>query len=130
LVHYGVLWIIEDYISSLLKFGLDSTGKNSWWWLSMSTLPRARRSVLLPTEFVPWVEARLREGFEVHVVYVSCGFGYGLNRASIRAGPHCYVIAPQKLDEGNTRVKTDGRDGHALCLRLDRYLAATKTLWP
>ena len=78
-------------------------------------------------EFVPWVQARLREGFEVHVVvYEACGFGYGLYRALLQAGASCYVIAPQKLDEGNTRVKTDGRDGHALCLRLDRYLAGNK----
>jgi hypothetical protein len=35
-----------------------------------------------PTEFAPWVEARLREGFEVHVVYESCGFGYGLYRVA------------------------------------------------
>jgi transposase len=79
-----------------------------------------------PAEFVPWVEARLREGFQVHVVYEACGFGYGLYRALLQAGAHCYVIAPQKLDEGNTRVKTDGRDGRALCLRLDRYLAGNK----
>jgi transposase len=75
---------------------------------------------------VPWVEARLREGFEVHVVYESCGFGFGLYRALLQAGAHCYVIAPQKLDERNTRVKTDGRDSRALCLRLDRYLAGNK----
>ena len=78
-----------------------------------------------PAEFVPWVQA-LREGFEVHVVYEACGFGYGLYRALLQAGAYCYVIAPQKLDEGNSRVKTDGRDGHALCLRLDRYLAGNK----
>ena len=67
-----------------------------------------------------------REGFEVHVVYESCGFGFGLYRALLQAGAHCYVIAPQKLDERNTRVKTDGRDSRALCLRLDRYLAGDK----
>ena len=70
--------------------------------------------------------SRLREGFEVHVVYESCGLGYGLYRALLQAGAHCYVIAPQQLDERNTRVKTDGRDGRALCLRLDRYLAGNK----
>jgi hypothetical protein len=39
---------------------------------------------------VPWVEARLREGLEVHVVYESCGLGYGLYRSLIQAGAHCY----------------------------------------
>ena len=73
-----------------------------------------------------WVEARLREGFVVHVVYESCGFGFGLYRALLQAGAHCYVIAPQKLDERNTCVKTDGRDSRALCLRLDRYPAGNK----
>ena len=87
--------------------------------------PRPPR-VFAPAEFVPWVEARLREGFEVHVVYESCGFGFALYRALLQAGAHCYVIAPQKLDERNTRVKTDGRDSRALCLRLDRYLAGNK----
>ena len=51
------------------------------------------------------VEARLREGFEVHVVYESCQFRFGLCRVLLQAGAHRYVIAPQKLDE---RVKTDG----------------------
>src|SRR5258705_5781093 len=87
--------------------------------------PRPPRG-FAPAEFVPWVEARLRESLEVHVVYESCGLGYGLYRSLIQAGGHCYVIAPQQLDERNTRVKTDGRDGRALCLRLDRYLAGNK----
>ena len=68
----------------------------------------------------------LREGFAVHVVYEACGFGYGLYGALLQAGAKCYVVAPQKLDEANTRVKTDGRDSRALCLRLDRYLAGNK----
>jgi hypothetical protein len=111
---------------SLLKMDLTSIGRNSSWWLSTTTLRRPRRSDLLPRNSCPGVEARLREGFEVHVVYEACGLGYGLYRALLQAGAYCYVIAPQKLDEGNTRVKTDGRDSHALCLRLDRYLAGNK----
>jgi transposase len=79
-----------------------------------------------PAEFVLWVEARLREGCEVHVVYEACGFGYGLYRSLLKLGAHCYVIAPQKLDERNRRVKTDGRDARLLCLRLDRYLAGNQ----
>jgi transposase len=77
-------------------------------------------------EFVLWVEARLGEGCEVHVVYEACGFGYGLYRSLLKLGAHCYVIAPQKLDEHNKRVKTDGRDARLLCLRLDRYLAGNQ----
>jgi transposase len=32
------------------------------------------------------------------------------------------VVCPQKLDEHNKRVKTDGLDAKALCLKLDRFV--------
>ena len=54
------------------------------------------------------------------------GLATGSTARCSRLELHCYVIAPQQLDERNTRVKTDGRDGRALCLRLDRYLAGNK----
>ena len=92
----------------------------------MSRRRRVRRIVVLARNFVLWVEARLGEGCEVHVVYEACGFGYGLYRSLLKLGAHCYVIAPQKLDEHNKRVKTDGRDARLLCLRLDGYLAGNK----
>jgi transposase len=75
-----------------------------------------------PSEFLPWVETLLRKGHEVHVVYEACGFGFHLYRALQRAGAHGYVIAPRKLDEQSTKVKTDNRDAATLCQRLSRYL--------
>jgi len=36
------------------------------------------------------------------------------------------VVCPQKLDERNQRVKTDGRDAKALCLKLDRYVEGNR----
>ena len=87
----------------------------------------ARR--FLPTEFLPWVESLLRAGHRIYVVYEACGFGFGLCRALEKAGATCYVIAPQKLDERGTRVKTDALDASALCQRLSRYVAGnTKEL--
>jgi transposase len=111
---------------SILKLGLD-IHKEKFVVVAQHdhATPRAPRR-FAPSEFIPWVEARQRQGFEVHVVYESCGFGFGLYRALVTAGAHCYVIAPQKLDERNTRVKTDGRDAKTLCLRLDRYLQGNK----
>jgi transposase len=111
---------------SLLKIGLDIHREKFVVVAQYDHATPRPPHRFAPAEFVPWVEARLREGFEVHVVYEACGFGYGLYRALLQAGAYCYVIAPQKLDERNTRVKTDGRDGQALCLRLDRYLAGNK----
>jgi transposase len=84
-------------------------------------LPKAARR-LRPSEFVPWVEGLLRQGHRVHVVYEACGFGFTLYRQLIALGAHCYVIAPRKLDEECSRVKTDPRDATTLCQRLWRYL--------
>lgn len=62
----------------------------------------------------------------MHVVYESCGFGFGLHRALLAAGAHCHVISPQALDESRSGVKTDGRDARTLCLRLDRYVQGNR----
>ena len=80
----------------------------------------ARR--FLPGEFAPWVESLLRAGHAVHVVYEAGGFGFWLCRRLKAAGAHCVVIAPRKLDEARTGVKTDPRDALTLCQRLWRYL--------
>ena len=82
-------------------------------------LPKTARW-LRPSEFVPWVEGLLRQGHSVHVVYEACGFGFTLYRQLIALGAHCYVIAPRKLDEERSRVKTDPRDATTLCQRLSR----------
>jgi transposase len=84
-------------------------------------LPKTARR-LRPEQWVPWVEELLRGGHTVHVVYEACGFGFSLYRQLIAAGAHCYVIAPRKLDEECSRVKTDPRDATTLCQRLSRYL--------
>ena len=91
-------------------------------------LPKAARR-FAPSEFVPWVEGLLRAGHTVHVVYEACGFGFGLYRQLVAAGAHCYVIAPRKLDEQRTGVKTDPRDATTLCQRLSRYARATRASW-
>jgi len=83
-------------------------------------LPKAARR-FAPAEFVPWVKGLLRAGHSVQVVYEACGFGFGLYRQLRAAGASCYVIAPRKLDEQSTGVKTDPRDATTLCQRLSRY---------
>src|SRR5438105_6328115 len=71
--------------------------------------------------FLQWAARLQREGGEIHAVYEACGFGFGLGlqRQLSALGIHCYVICPQKLDERNRRVKTDGLDAKALCWRLN-----------
>ena len=81
--------------------------------------PPARHS---PTGFSSWVEQKLKGGHSVSVVF-ECGcFGFNLQRSLQKMGARCYVITPVDLDERRTRVKTNGRDATALCLRLGRYL--------
>ena len=71
--------------------------------------PRAPRSSS-PDQFLPWIDGLLREGHRVHVLYEACGFGFGLCRQLRERGVDAQVIAPQRLDERHTGVKTDGRD--------------------
>src|SRR6266480_1125341 len=77
--------------------------------------------------FLHWA-ARLKEksGAQVHAVYEACGFGFALQRKLSALSINCYVVCPQKLDEHNRRVKTDGLDAKALCLKLDRFVQGTK----
>src|SRR5947209_6069919 len=72
--------------------------------------------------FLHWAAKLQSQGGEVHAVYEACGFGFSLQRQLSALGIHCYVVCPQKLDERNKRVKTDGLDAKALCLKLDRFV--------
>ena len=72
--------------------------------------------------FLHWAAKLKSRGGEVYAVYEACGFGFSLQRQLSALGIECYVVCPQKLDEANKRVKTDGLDAKALCLRLDRFV--------
>jgi len=63
--------------------------------------------------FLHWAAKLKREGGQVYAVYEACGFGFTLQRRLSVLGIHCYVVCPQKLDERNKRVKTDGLDAKA-----------------
>jgi transposase len=76
--------------------------------------------------FVHWAAKIKSRVAEVHAVYEACGFGFGLQRKLNALGIHCHVVCPQKLDERNKRVKTDGLDAKALCLKLDRFVQGNK----
>jgi transposase len=76
--------------------------------------------------FLLWAAKLKSQGAEVHAVYEACGFGFGLQRKLTALGIRCYVICPQKLDERNRRVKTDGLDAKALCLKLDRFVQGNR----
>jgi len=76
--------------------------------------------------FLHWAAKVKSQGGEVHAVYEACGFGFGLQRQLAGLGIQCHVVCPQKLDERNKRMKTDGLDAKALCLRLDRFVEGNK----
>ena len=76
--------------------------------------------------FLHWAATLKNQGVQVYAVYEACGFGFGLQRQLTALGIECYVVCPQKLDERNKRVKTDGLDAKALCLKLDRFVQGTK----
>jgi transposase len=76
--------------------------------------------------FLYWAAKLKQRGAEVYAVYEACGFGFTLQRQLCALGINSYVVCPQKLDERNKRVKTDGLDAKALCLRLDRFVQGNK----
>ncbi len=76
--------------------------------------------------FLDWATKLARSAAKVHAVYEACGFGFGLQRQLSALGIDCYVVCPQKLDEQNKRVKTDGLDAKALCLKLDRFVQGNR----
>jgi transposase len=107
---------------SVIKIGLDVHARLYVGVLQYDhLLPKPARR-FSPEAFVPFVEELRRRGHTVQVVYEACGFGFGLYRELLRIGAHCYVIAPRKLDEQSTGVKTDPRDAATLCQRLSRYV--------
>jgi transposase len=76
--------------------------------------------------FLYWASKLKTQGREVHAVYEACGFGFWLQRKLTALRIHCYVVCPQKLDELAKRVKTDGLDARALCLKLDRFVQGNR----
>jgi transposase len=77
--------------------------------------------------FLYWAaKLKQKSGAEIYAVYEACGFGFSLQRQLSALSIKCYVVCPQKLDEHNKRVKTDGLDAKALCLRLDRFVQGNR----
>ena len=75
-----------------------------------------------PTEFLDWARSQLTLAGAVHSCYEAGAFGYGLHRQLTALGVHNVVVAPQRLDERHTGVKTDKTDARALVLKLDQYV--------
>jgi transposase len=67
------------------------------------------------------VKKKIAQGDTVHAVYECCGFGYTLHEELVRAGAHCIVTTPMRLNLERRR-KNDRMDGRELCVRLSRYL--------
>src|SRR5438132_12301030 len=76
--------------------------------------------------FLHWATKLKSQATEVYAVYEACGFGFSLQRQLSALSIQCYVVCPQKLDEQNKRVKTDGLDAKALCLKLDRFVQGNR----
>jgi transposase len=59
---------------SLLKIGLDIHLEKFVMVAQYDHATPRPPQGFAPAEFVPWVQARLGEGLEVHVIYEACGF--------------------------------------------------------
>src|SRR5882724_558036 len=108
------------------SLGLMCTRIFMWWSSRWAEPIPSRRSVFQKQGFLHWSSKLKSRATEVYAVYEACGFGFGLQRQLSALGIHCQVVCPQKLDEQNRRVKTDGLDAKALCLKLDRFVEGNR----
>jgi len=76
-----------------------------------------------PTEFLDWARRQLLVAVTVRSCSEAGAFGYGLHRRLTELGVHNLVVAPQRLDERHTGVKTDKTDARALVLKLNQYVS-------
>jgi len=104
------------------SLGLMCTRIFTWWWSRKAGAIPSPASVFQKQAFLHWASKLKSRGAEVYAVYEACGFGFCLQRQLSALSIQCYVVCPQKLDEQNRRVKTDGLDAKALCLKLDRFV--------
>ncbi len=112
-----------------MKFGLDVHAAQITVCRQIDGLlpqpPQKRRW----DECLEWIEAHVRAQAVVHTCYEAGPCGYGLHRQLAALGVENLVVAPQKLDAKNRRVKTDQRDARELCDRLDRYVRGNRTVF-
>ena len=99
-----------------------------WWSSRWAELIPSRRSVLQSKRFYtgrPSSRSKARAPkCTPSMKRAGLVFRCSGNLAALGIG--CYVVCPQKLDEQNKRVKTDGLDAKALCLRLDRFVQGNR----
>jgi len=109
-----------------LKLGLDVHLRFSMAVLQKGHLTPQPPRKMSHSKLVAQVRQWVQEGFQVHCVQESCGFGFVLHRQLQDAGAHSLVITPIRLNERGTPRKTDKLDAKALCLRLSRFLAGNR----
>lgn len=112
-----------------VKFGLDVHAAQITVCRQTDGLlpqPPQRRSW---EECLEWIEAHVKAGAIVHTCYEAGPCGYGLHRRLTALGVKNLVVAPQKWDSKQRRVKTDKRDARELCDRLDRYVRGNETVF-
>jgi len=78
---------------------------------------RAARQFTLPA-MVAEVARLVAQGYQVHCVQESCGFGFTFHHQLVAAGAHSVVCAPEALG----RRKTDKLDARALAQKLCNFL--------
>ena len=113
-------------VISTIKMGLDVHQANivvvAQWDHSTPKSPQR----FTAERFLEWISLLKAKGHRIITVYEASGFGFTLHRKLEVLGVESYVTTAQILDTRMTGVKTDGRDAHELCIRLDRYVQGNR----
>lgn len=108
--------------SMVIKLGVDVHLKLLMVVVQEGHLPPKAPRKMTPGQLLVQVTRWVAQGYQVHAVQESCGFGFVLHRRLVEAGAHSLVITPIRLEERGRPRKTDKLDAKALCIRLSRYL--------
>lgn len=109
--------------ANLIKLGVDAHADEYRVVRQVDNGPLQPPQRMKPEKFFLWAEKQKQGADRVVVCYEAGSFGFAPARRLQSAGVECLVMVPIKLDEGNSRVSTDGLDARRIAIRLDRHLA-------
>lgn len=113
----------------IVKFGLDVHAEQITVCRQIEGQQPQPGQKLSWARTIEWIQEHVEAKAVVHSCYEAGPCGYRLHRQLATMGVTNLVVAPQRWDERGQRVKTDKRDAHELCERLDRYVRGNTTVF-
>ena len=112
----------KDQELQVIKVGIDLHARQVTFSRQVDQSVPQPAQRMHPRAFVQWVREQQTPGLKIYSCYEAGACGYWLHRELEKVGVKNFVIAPQPMDQGASRQKTDRLDAAVLVDQLDRYL--------